>query len=125
MVEATVVANERTMLASAAIALAIGVAACGRETKVVTPPPPAVSVSRPVEEPVQDALDFTGRTSAVQDVEVRARVTGYITKVDFTEGALVNAGDLLFEIDPREYEAAVQRGEGEVERLKAELARGE
>jgi RND family efflux transporter MFP subunit len=61
----------------------------------------------------------------VQDVEVRARVTGYITKVDFTEGALVNAGDVLFEIDPREYEATVLRAEGEVARLEAQLARTE
>jgi RND family efflux transporter MFP subunit len=61
----------------------------------------------------------------VQDVEVRARVTGYITKVGFTAGAVVNPGDLLFEIDPREYQAAVLRAEGEAERLKAELARAE
>jgi len=108
-----------------AIAAAIAGAGCGHETKVVTPPPTAVSVSQPIQEPVQDTLEFTGRTSAVADVEVRARVTGYITKVAFTEGALVNAGDLLFEIDPREYEAAVLRAEGDVERLRAQLARTE
>jgi len=108
-----------------AIAAAIAGVGCGHETKVVTPPPTAVSVSQPIQEPVQDTLEFTGRTSAVADVEVRARVTGYITKVAFTEGALVNAGDLLFEIDPREYEAAVLRAEGDVERLRAQLARTE
>jgi RND family efflux transporter MFP subunit len=98
---------------------------CGRETKVSAPPAPEVSVSQPVEEPVQEALEFTGRISAVDSVEVRARVTGYITKVAFTDGALVKAGDLLFEIDPREYQAAVLRAEGQVARLRSQLARAE
>jgi len=74
---------------------------------------------------VQETLEFTGRTRAIDSVQVRARVTGYITKVAFTAGALVDAGDLLFEIDPREYEAAVLRAEGEVARLRAQLARAE
>ena len=56
---------------------------------------------------------------------MRARVTGYITKVAFAAGALVKAGDLLFEIDPREYQAAVLRAEGDVARLRAQLARAE
>ena len=130
MVEATVVANRGAassapFLAVSLVALAAVGAGCGREPKVVAPPPPDVSVSQPVEEPVQETLEFTGRVSAVQSVEVRARVTGYITKVAFTDGQLVNAGDLLFEIDPREYQAAVLRGEGEVARLRAQLARAE
>jgi RND family efflux transporter MFP subunit len=128
LVEATVVANERSMMSRRAAVTVVAVlvaAACGGETKVVAPPPPEVSVSQPIEEPVQDTLEFTGRTSAVASVEVHARVTGYITKVGFQGGALVNAGDLLFEIDPREYEAAVLRGEGEVARLRAELARAQ
>jgi multidrug efflux system membrane fusion protein len=131
MVEATVVVKGRSAPVAPMIVVpfliavvAVG-AGCGRETKVATPPPPEVSVSQPVEEPVQETLEFTGRTSAVESVEVRARVTGYNTKVDFTDGALVNAGDLLFEIDPREYEAAVLRAEGEVARLRAQLTRAE
>jgi RND family efflux transporter MFP subunit len=127
MVEATVVTNGRTttkILMVGMCLFAMG-AGCGREPKVVTPPAPEVSVSQPVEEPVQETLEFTGRISAVDSVEVRARVTGYITKVDFVDGALVNKGDLLFEIDPREYQAAVLRGEGEVARLRAQLARTE
>ena len=127
MVEATVVASGRTttgtfMVGVCLFAMAAG---CGREAKVVTPPAPEVSVSQPVEEPVQETLEFTGRISAVDSVEVRARVTGYITKVDFVDGALVNKGDLLVEIDPREYQATVLRGEGEVARLRAQLARTE
>jgi len=109
------------MLLGCLIAVAAG---CGRETKVSVPPP-EVSVSQPVEEPVQETLEFTGRLSAVDSVEVRSRVTGFITKVAFAAGALVNKGDLLFEIDPREYQAAVLRGEGDVARLRAQLARAE
>ena len=129
MVEATVVAHGRKietfMRGPCTIVAALALAACSREAKVVAPPPPAVSVSQPVAETVQDSLEFTGRTSAVEAVDVRARVTGYITKVAFTAGALVNAGDVLFEIDPREYEAAVLRGEGEVARLRSQLARAQ
>ena len=98
---------------------------CGGDAKLTALPPPEVSVSQPLEEPVQETLEFTGRTSAVESVEVRARVTGYITKVAFTAGALVKAGDLLFEIDAREYQAAVLRAEGQVARLQAVLARAE
>ena len=110
----------------ACLTVAAAVAAgCGGGAKVSALPPPEVSVSQPVEEPVQETLEFTGRISAVDSVEVRARVTGYITKVAFTDGALVKAGDLLFEIDPREYQAAALRAEGEVARLRAQLARTE
>jgi RND family efflux transporter MFP subunit len=122
MVEATVVANLRT---ATMLLASVVFAGCGRDTKVAAPPPVEVSVSRPVEEPVQEALEFTGRTRAIDSVQVRARVTGYITRVAFTAGALVAAGDVLFEIDPREYEATVLRAEGEVARLRAQLARAE
>jgi RND family efflux transporter MFP subunit len=130
MVVATMVGNGSMTKASRRLApwvlvlLAAG-PGCNREATVVAPPPPEVSISQPVTETVQDALEFTGRTSAVESVEVRARVTGYITKVAFSAGALVNQGDLLFEIDPREYEATVMRAEGEVAQLRAELARAQ
>jgi multidrug efflux system membrane fusion protein len=64
-----------------------------------------VSVSRPVAREVTDCLDFTGRTEAVSTVKVVARVSGYLVKAPFREGAIVKAGDLLFEIDPRPYQA--------------------
>jgi RND family efflux transporter MFP subunit len=126
MVEATVVANIRTAVVAAVLAGLVVGGGCARERKTSAAPAPAeVSVSQPVEEPVQETLEFTGRTSAVDSVEVRARVTGYITRVAFAAGALVNAGDLLFEIDPREYQAMVLRAEGDVARLRAQLARAE
>jgi RND family efflux transporter MFP subunit len=107
------------------IVAAIAAAGCGGETKVAVPPPLEVSVSQPLAEPVQDSLEFTGRISAVESVDVHARVSGYVTKVAFTAGALVNKGDLLFEIDPREYRAAQLRAEGDVEKLRSQVARAD
>jgi RND family efflux transporter MFP subunit len=80
-------------------------------------------VSQPIERAVSDSLEFTGRVEAVEAVDVRARVSGYITRVAFNAGARVKEGDLLFEIDPREYQAAVDHAEGEIARLRANLTR--
>jgi RND family efflux transporter MFP subunit len=84
-----------------------------------------VTVSRPVERDVTDHADFTGRTAAVDSVEVRARVLGYLDKVHFKEGALVKKGDLLFEIDPRPYRADLGRAEGTVAQYDARVRRTE
>ena len=73
-----------------------------------------VTVSHPVEREVTDYADFTGRTAAVDSVEVRARVWGYLDKVNFKEGALVKKGDVLFEIDPRPYQAALNQAKANV-----------
>ena len=67
-------------------------------------PPPAVSVSRPVERDVTDNAEFTGRTAAVESVQVRARVWGHLQRIHFKEGAEVKKGDLLFVIDPRPFQ---------------------
>jgi RND family efflux transporter MFP subunit len=124
MVEATVVAKRRMRRALASGTIAVMLAAgCGGKAEIAGPAPVEVSVSQPLAEPVQETLEFTGRTTAIESVDVRARVTGYINKVAFTAGALVQVGDLLFEIDPREYQAAVLRAEGEEARLRAQLAR--
>jgi multidrug efflux system membrane fusion protein len=130
LVEATVVANRRRavvapMLAACVAAVATLGSGCKHEATIVAPPPPEVSISQPIQEPVRDTVEFTGRVSAIDSVDVRARVSGYITKVNFTAGALVNVGDVLFEIDPREYQAAVLKAEGEVARLRAMVARAD
>jgi membrane fusion protein, multidrug efflux system len=99
----------------------IGLVGCARmPSGVPKAAPTPVIVSRPVEREVTDYANFTGRTAAVDSVEVRARVTGYLDKVNFKEGALVKEGDVLFEIDPRTYQAAVAYAKAEVERLKAQ-----
>jgi RND family efflux transporter MFP subunit len=104
--------------------MAVLVPGCRREeAQIAAPPPPEVSIAQPLERQVTDALAYTGRMEAVESVEVRARVSGYITRVAFAAGALVKRGELLFEIDPREYQTAVARAEGEIARLRAVLAR--
>ena len=79
--------------------------------------PMAVTVSYPVERDVTDYADFTGRTAAVDSVEVRARVSGYLDTVNFKEGALVKKDDKLFEIDPRPYRAELERAKGTVAQM--------
>src|SRR5262245_52335799 len=71
--------------------------------------PMAVLVSYPVERYVTDYADFTARTAAVDSVEVRAHVWGYLDKVNFNEGSLVKKGEVLFEIDPRPYQALLDQ----------------
>lgn len=92
---------------------------CQKETPAVVPsPPPIVTVSHPIVQEVTDYEDFTGRLAAVESVEVRARVGGYLEKILFEPGAEVKKGDILFQIDPRPFQV-------ELERAKAELARAE
>jgi membrane fusion protein, multidrug efflux system len=80
------------------------------------PPPPKVSVAEVVFRDVTEWDEFTGRLEAVNTVAIRPRVSGFVSSVRFREGAIVGRGDLLFQIDPRPFQA-------EVDRLKAELAR--
>jgi RND family efflux transporter MFP subunit len=87
--------------------------------------PTPVTVSRLVDREVTDYADFTGRTAAVDSVEVRARVWGYLEKVNFKEGALVSKGDVLFEIDPRLYRADFERTRGTVAQYDARVHRTE
>jgi len=78
-----------------------------------SPPPPQVSVAQVLEKRVKDWDEFTGRLQAVETVEIRPRVSGYIDKVAFTEGSQVKRGDLLFVIDPRPYQAEYDRAAAE------------
>lgn len=94
---------------------------CGPTPPAVkTPPMPVVNVSQPIAKEVVDYEDFIGRTDAVSRVEIRARVSGYLVKVSFTDGDIVKQGDLLYEIDPRPFQAVLDQAKGDVERLEAE-----
>jgi RND family efflux transporter MFP subunit len=73
--------------------------------------PPQVSVSRPVIREISDSFDFTGTIQAAKSVDIRARVTGNLDKAFFNAGAKVKQGELLFEIDPRQYLAAVEKSQ--------------
>lgn len=90
------------------IVLLAGCDAHGEADSASAPPPPEVDVAAVLVEPVTLRETFTGRVAAPQTVQVRPRVSGYIDEVAFEEGELVEAGDLLFRIDPRPYEARVQ-----------------
>jgi RND family efflux transporter MFP subunit len=101
---------------SLAVLLALALAAC----RQAPPPqsPPAVTVSPAIEREVADWDEFTGHFEAVDAVEVRPRVSGFLQRVAFAEGATVRQGDVLFTIDPRPYAAQVARAEAELERAR-------
>jgi membrane fusion protein, multidrug efflux system len=85
------------------------------------PPAMPVTVAPPVAKRVTQWDEFSGRFEAVAQVEVRARVSGFIDKIHFRDGQLVNVGDLLFTIDKRPFEIAVESAEAEVARNKAQV----
>lgn len=85
------------------------------------PPPPKVLVSHPVERPLAETREYTGHLEAVETVSIRARVRGVLQKIHFEEGAEVEQGALLYELDPSEYQAAVDEQKAEIERLIQQL----
>ena len=99
------------------------VAACGGDLPA-PPPPPAVTVAAVPEREINEWDEFTGRLEAVDAVEIRPRVSGFVRRVAFQEGKEVRKGAILFEIDPRPYAAELAHAEAEVEvaRTRAELA---
>jgi RND family efflux transporter MFP subunit len=103
----------------AAAALLVGCGPSGGAAQA--PPPPQVSVAAVVEKRVKDWDEFTGRFQAVETVEIRPRVSGYIDKIGFKEGSLVKQGDLLFVIDPRPYQADYDRAAADLKRYKTAL----
>ncbi|MBX3359273.1 MAG: efflux RND transporter periplasmic adaptor subunit [Phycisphaeraceae bacterium] len=114
-------ASESMWLAAVLIALS-GVTGCKpRMNEYKPPPPPEVTVAHPVRKTVTRYLDYTGTTEAYEVVELRARVPGFLEKVSFKPGAEVKKGDLLFVIDPREYEAEARKAEADVADREAAL----
>lgn len=80
-----------------------------------------VSVSRPIECDVVEYAEFTGRTEAVDSVEIKSRVTGYLMKTPFKEGSEIRSGQVLCEIDPRTYQAEYDAARGQLEAAQAKL----
>ncbi|MFL7965983.1 multidrug efflux RND transporter periplasmic adaptor subunit MexE [Pseudomonas kielensis] len=100
--------------------------ACGKTPDTAASMPPAkVSVAKVLEQPVNEWDEFTGRLEAPETVEIRPRVSGQIDEVAFTEGALVKKGDLLFQIDPRPFQAEVRRLEAQLAQARATATRSE
>jgi multidrug efflux system membrane fusion protein len=107
----------------AALAVVV-ISACGRTPDAVqAPAAPKVSVAKVIEQPINEWDEFTGRLEAPETVEVRPRVSGQIDLVAFTEGAQVKKGDLLFQIDPRPFQAEVRRLEAQLQQAKATAIR--
>src|SRR5262245_847892 len=111
--------------ALAAAVLTLLLQGCSSEAQTQAAAPlPQVSVASALEREVQEWDEFTGRLEAVESVEIRPRVTGYIDSVNFTEGSVVKKGDLLFVIDQRPYRADLSKAEAELARAiaRAELS---
>lgn len=100
--------------------------ACAQEPPATTtPPPPKVTVSQPSLREIVEWEEYTGRLEAAESVEVRARVNGYLQSIHFKDGAIVKKGDLLFVIDPRPYQAELERARAELALATARLERTE
>ncbi|MEO7432053.1 MAG: efflux RND transporter periplasmic adaptor subunit [Dokdonella sp.] len=112
----------RLLLLAAGIAVAFIVAGCSGHAAptAAMPPPPEVSVAPVLMKNVRQWDDFTGRVAAVETVELRARVTGYVDRVAYTEGQDVKKGDLLFVIDQRSYRAELLRTQAELAKSRSE-----
>lgn len=116
----------RSVLAAALVTMA---AACKRAGDAGgaggAPPPPQVTVSPPVEKEIVEWNEYIGRTDAVESVEVRARVSGYLQQIAFKPGDIVKKDSLLFVIDPRPYQADLDRAKAQLDQAEAQLKLGE
>jgi RND family efflux transporter MFP subunit len=100
------------------------ITACAQQQPTAAPPPPPkVTVSQPLNREVVEWEEYTGRLEAVESVEVRARVNGYMQSIHFKNGATVKQGDLLFVVDPRPYQAELERAKAELALANARLER--
>jgi RND family efflux transporter MFP subunit len=114
-------AARRAALLSAATALLAIVSGCGRGQQQ-TAQLPTVTVAKPVQRTVVDQDEYVGRFTAVNSVEIRSRLSGYLSEIHFQDGQLVKQGDLLFTIDRRPFEIALEQMRANLEQAKANLA---
>jgi multidrug efflux system membrane fusion protein len=122
--------SSRSWLALGAVVLLAGLGGAGfwqfsathhAAAQQIAPPPPAVTVSAPLQRRVATSTRFTGQFSAVDQVALRAQVSGYLTEIHFTDGQIVHKGDLLFVIDPRPYEIQLQQATAQYQSAAAAL----
>jgi RND family efflux transporter MFP subunit len=107
---------------TAVVALATFVASCGQQQQQAgAPPPPQVTVAKPIKRMLSDYDEYVGRFTAVDSVEVRARESGYLDTVDFKDGQIVKQGDLLFTIDKRPFQNALDQARANLEQAKSNV----
>lgn len=104
-----------------AAALAASLAGCESRNQFVPPPPPQVTVAQPVQADLVDTVEFTGTTAASSRVDVRSRVRGSLLRIEFVDGAWVEQGQLLFRIDPRPFQVALDAARAELSKAQAGL----
>ena len=115
----------RRYAALCGLAAAVMLSACGEGQKPPAPPPPVVTVANPVTRTVTDFDEYVGRFTAVNSVEIRARVSGYLEKVHFTDGQMIKEGDLLFSVDPRPFQNTLDQARANLAQTRAQLAYAE
>src|ERR1700676_3068246 len=101
------------------------IAACGQsqsQPQAAAPPPPQVTIAKPVSKMIADQDEYVGRFVAVESVEVRARVPGYLEAIHFQDGQMVKGGDLLFTIDRRPFQIALAQAQAGLAQARATLA---
>jgi RND family efflux transporter MFP subunit len=115
----------KMMIAAAMVAIAPALAACGQsasQPQSAAPPPPQVTVAKPVTKMIAEQDEYVGRFVAVESVEVRARVSGYLDAIHFQDGQIVKKGDLLFTIDRRPFAATLAQAQASLAQARANLA---
>jgi RND family efflux transporter MFP subunit len=117
-------ARKRFACASAMVALALALAGCDDKTasNAAPPPPPQVTVAKPISKMIAASDEYVGRFVANEYVEIRARVSGYLQRIDFSDGQMVKKGDPLFLIDPRPFLTVLDQAHGSLSQAEANLA---
>src|SRR5262245_50373914 len=115
----------RYSMLTAAFIVQLALAACSQaqtQTKSAAPPPPQVTIAKPVTKQIAEQDEYVGRFVAIESVEVRARVSGYLDAIHFQDGQIVRKGDRLFTIDRRPFETALAQAQASLQQAKANLA---
>ncbi len=108
-------------LSALGLAVILFLAGCQEQAAFVPPPPPEVTVAHPERRDITYYAQYSGRTDAVESVEIRARVEGYLEQIHFADASFVQSGDLLFTIDPRPYQARLDEALANLATREAEL----
>src|SRR5204862_6685743 len=109
----------RAILLLAGLSAALTLSGCDNKPASSGPPLPAVTVAQPLQQKITEWDEYTGRFEALATVEVRARVSGFIESIHFRDGEIVQKSALLFIIDQRPYQIAVEQAKADLERARA------